>query len=143
MSAHQSDAQLQSQHLAGPLSEGVRQTEVIPPRQEDRYRDFVENAEDVILTCAPNGVITSVNRAFEKLFGYPREALIGQSYHLLSTPTSLPQWQDRLRLVSMGERVSIFWETEAQHQSGHLMYVECRTGFIYLEAAGLSRLRYG
>jgi diguanylate cyclase (GGDEF)-like protein/PAS domain S-box-containing protein len=39
-------------------------------RREQRYRELIENAADVVYTCAPDGRITSLNRAGERLTGY-------------------------------------------------------------------------
>jgi two-component system, cell cycle sensor histidine kinase and response regulator CckA len=46
---------------------------------EERYRELVENADDLIATVDLDERITSVNAAFERLVGYPRDALVGQS----------------------------------------------------------------
>ncbi|ETX00534.1 MAG: hypothetical protein ETSY1_10825 [Candidatus Entotheonella factor] len=108
-----------------------REVEQALKASELRYRNLFEHANDAMATCGLDGALLSVNRAFEKLFGYPREDLIGQSYLLLATPASLPQWQDRLRRVLKGERPSRLWETEALHKSGRLMFVEFRSGYMY------------
>ncbi len=108
-----------------------REAEQALKASELRYRNLFEHANDAMATCGLDGVFLSVNRAFEKLFGYPREALLGQSYEIIATPESLPHWQERRRRVLMGERLVRFWETEAQHKSGRRMFVEFRAGFIY------------
>lgn len=46
---------------------------------DERYRDLVENAPDAIFSMAPDGWITSVNRAAEALTGYGREELVGMA----------------------------------------------------------------
>jgi hypothetical protein len=65
---------LQSQNLTGLPSAGARQIEVMPPGQDDRYRDLVEHAEDVILTCAPDGVMT-----IARYLGPPRSGACPQN----------------------------------------------------------------
>ena len=45
---------------------------------EERYRELVENADDLIATIDLDERITSVNAAFEHVVGYPRDELVGQ-----------------------------------------------------------------
>ncbi len=107
-----------------------RQAEQDLRASELRYRNLFEHSNDAMATCGLDGVFFSVNQAFEKLFGHTRDALIGKSYSIVATPASLAQWDERSRRSLMGERLSRIWETEAQHKSGRLMYIECRTSFI-------------
>lgn len=51
----------------------------------DDYRDLFENASDIIYTLDLNGVLTSINKAAERITGYTREEAIG---------TSIFQWLD-------------------------------------------------
>lgn len=114
-----------------------REAEQALRTSELRYRNLFEHASDAMATYGVDGRFASVNRAFEKLFGYPRDALIGQSYRILATPTSLPQWEELHRRALVGERVPRFLETEAQHKSGRLMFVECRSSLIHDSAGRL------
>jgi PAS domain S-box-containing protein len=50
---------------------------------EARLRAIVETAADGIITINQGGVIESVNPEVERLFGYPRDELIGQDIRLL------------------------------------------------------------
>ncbi len=52
---------------------------------ENDYRDLFENASDIIYTHDLNGVLTSVNKAAERITGYTREETLG---------TSVVQWLD-------------------------------------------------
>ncbi|HQN20519.1 MAG TPA: response regulator, partial [Syntrophobacteraceae bacterium] len=47
---------------------------------EERYRDLVENINDVVFSVDINGRITFVSPVVETLFGYRPEEIIGQSY---------------------------------------------------------------
>ncbi len=112
-----------------------RQAEQALRASELRYRNLFEHSNDAMATLGLDGVFLSVNRAFEVLFGHSREALMGTSYDIVATPTSLPQWEERTQRTLAGEQAPRIWETEARHKSGRTMMIECRTGFVY-DSAG-------
>ncbi len=49
---------------------------------EQRYRNLVETAPDVIYTLAPDGTVTSLNPVFERITGWPQSAVVGQTIYL-------------------------------------------------------------
>lgn len=53
---------------------------------EERNRDLVENAHDVIFTTDAHGLFTSLNRAGERLLGYTRAELVGRPVTDLLAP---------------------------------------------------------
>jgi len=53
---------------------------------EDRYRDLVENSGDFIWIHDLEGKLISVNKAAEKLIGFPQEELIGRNIRELIDP---------------------------------------------------------
>ncbi len=61
-----------------------------------RFRDLLEAAPDAILEVEQSGLITLLNVAAEKMFGYRREELLGQQVEVL-VPAPLRQrhTQDR------------------------------------------------
>ena len=59
---------------------------------ERRYRELFENANDMVFTLDLDGRITAINRAGERITGYPREELLGRPASELLAPGSEP-WQ--------------------------------------------------
>ena len=53
---------------------------------DERYRVLAETAPDAIVTIDETGVILTVNPATEQIFGWPPDALVGQSLTMLMPP---------------------------------------------------------
>ncbi|MBI5473795.1 MAG: PAS domain S-box protein [Ignavibacteriae bacterium] len=71
------------------VSERVKAVAAIR-ESEARYRDVVDTARDAIFTMSRDAVITSLNPAFERLTGFPREQWIGRSFTNLLHADDLP-----------------------------------------------------
>src|SRR5215467_13668459 len=52
-------------------------------KADDKFRGLLEAAPDAMIICSRDGKIVLVNAQAEKLFGYPREELLGKSVDLL------------------------------------------------------------
>jgi len=52
---------------------------------EEKYRAIIETAPDGIVTADLKGIITTCNRAFADLTGYPKEELMGKQFTKLPT----------------------------------------------------------
>jgi len=70
---------------------------------EGRYRNVIETAPVVIYTLSVDGTITSLNPAFEKITGWPREKWIGKSFTPLVHPDDLPLATETFQKVLKGE----------------------------------------
>ena len=75
---------------------------------EERYRDLVENARDLIFILAPDGTFTSVNRVVELISGRLRAEWIGKAFAPLVHPDDLPLAGDTVRRAFNGEPVEPF-----------------------------------
>ncbi|WP_421569681.1 response regulator [Stenotrophomonas sp. PD6] len=92
------------------------------------FRSIIESAPDGLLVADADGVILLANEQVEHLFGYPREALIGQKVEML-LPLQHRDGHVQLREafvaeggtrpMAMGNR-----ELHGRHQSGALFPVE-------------------
>ncbi|HEY0978184.1 MAG TPA: PAS domain S-box protein [Flavobacteriales bacterium] len=76
---------------------------------------IVESSEDAILTRDLDGVITSWNKAAERIFGYTAEEIVGKPNHLLYPPDSKAEEERLLDHVRRGVRVDHF-ETVRLHK---------------------------
>ena len=82
---------------------------------EVKFRAFLESAPDAIVIADGKGRIVLVNAETERLFGYPREELIGQTVELLiperfrgKHPHQRQTYTAHPRTRSMGEGLDLF-----------------------------------
>ncbi len=97
---------------------------------EERYRDLVENAHDIIYSHDLEGNYTSVNKAGELITGYSREEAL--KLNLLDTvaPEHVAKSKDMLRRKLAGERVTAY-EMEILAKDGRRVTVEANTKLVY------------
>lgn len=74
-----------------------REAEARCAASEQRYRDLVENLDDVVYTVDPSGVITFVNSAVKRLFGYEPDELLGTPYTAFVHPDDVDAITDAFR----------------------------------------------
>ncbi len=53
---------------------------------EERYRELFENAYDIVYTHDLDGTITSINKAAERILGYPRAEALRMNFHQFVAP---------------------------------------------------------
>lgn len=70
---------------------------------EERYRSLVENAQEIIMTLAPDGAVTSTNPAFETVLGWPGAAWLGKLIDSLVHPADLATAEDHIARSARGE----------------------------------------
>jgi PAS domain S-box-containing protein len=82
-------------------------TEAALRDSEERFRNVVEGARDVIFTLSKEGAITSLNQAFEKITQWTRKSWIGRPFGELLHPEDLPLAMDIFRhIVETGESLT-------------------------------------
>ena len=75
---------------------------------EQRYRNLVENAPDVIFTLSPDGTITSLNPAFETITGWPRSDWLYKQFASILHPDDLSQGLEFFQRFLKWERIAPF-----------------------------------
>lgn len=99
-------------------------------KSDERYRDLVENARDIIYTHDLHGNYTSTNRAGEEITGYTRE----ESLKLNLLQTLAPEYCEKaLRMVKgklAGEQETVY-DLEIIAKDGHRIAVEVNSRLIF------------
>jgi PAS domain S-box-containing protein len=102
--------------------------DVTDRRQAEATRQLlasiVENSEDAIISKDMNGVVTSWNKAAERIFGYSREEILGQSIFVLS-PSGIDDMPKMLEGIQNGEQID-HYETVRRTKDGSLIHVSLR-----------------
>jgi PAS domain S-box-containing protein len=86
------------------------------------FAAIVESSDDAILTKDLNGIITSWNRAAERLFGYTADEAIGKSITMLIPPDRQDEEPLILTRIRAGERVE-HYETVRRRKDGSLVEI--------------------
>jgi len=124
-----------STHFAAPHTMGERESRLLDllARQAADYLErkrtgeglallaaIVENSDDAIITKNLDGLITSWNKAAERIFGYTAEETVGQHISLLIPPERLDEEPGILARLRQGERIEHF-ETVRRRKDGTLL----------------------
>ena len=80
---HDRDGALQGVFAAARDITDRKQVDATLRASEEQFRGLLEAAPDAMVIVDPQGHITLVNRQTERLFGYPREELLGQPIETL------------------------------------------------------------
>lgn len=98
-------------------------------QSEERYRELFENSKDALYLHDMSGRYTSVNRAAERLSGYPREELVGRHFSDLVPAEYANHVREQLckKLETSGETT---YEVEMITKSGRRIPVEVSSRLI-------------
>jgi two-component system, cell cycle sensor histidine kinase and response regulator CckA len=109
--------------------EGRKEIEEALRESEEKYRDLVENINDVIFTVDINGIATYVSPTIESLIGYRPEELLGRAFTELLHEEDLPQVKKRFNAVLSGKIEP--HEYRAQKKTGGYCWLQASSRAIY------------
>lgn len=95
---------------------------LVPPAAELLLHAIVESSDDAILSKNLDGIVTSWNSSAERIFGYTREEMVGQSITLLLPADRFAEEASILEHLRRGERVDHF-ESVRRRKDGRLIDV--------------------
>ena len=97
---------------------------------EERYRELVENARDIIYQHDLKGNYTSINKAGQQLTGYSLAETLELNLKDTVAPEYLDKAREMLRLKLAGETVTAY-ELEILTKNGSRTPVEANTRLVY------------
>ena len=95
---------------------------------------IVDSSDDAIVSKDLNGIVTSWNRAAQKMFGWTADEMIGQSIRRIIPQDRMHEEDNVLASIRRGELVDHF-ETERHHKDGTLVTISLTVSPIR-DAAG-------
>lgn len=102
---------------------GFKEAHATLQESEQRLRHFVEIVPDVIFTLAPDGTVTSLNPAFERITGWSREEWLGKPFAPYIHPEDLPLAQTIFQWIFKKQVVPLF-ELRVRSKSGDYLIKE-------------------
>lgn len=99
-------------------------------RSEERYRDLVENALDIIYTQDLEGNYTSVNRAAERITGYTREEALRLNAADIVAPEYLEKGRQMISAKLAGDKETVY-DLELITKDGRRVALEINSRLIY------------
>lgn len=104
----------------GP-AQAVSATEL--SEREELCRQLIECSQDCIFSLARDGTISSLNPAFEKITGWPREAWIGRPYQAIVHPEDAAAAAQTFEVLLRGEIPPVL-DVRCLAKSGAYVFVE-------------------
>jgi len=100
-------------------------------RSEERYRELVDNANDIIYTTDLEGRYTSLNRSGERVSGYTLEEAQGMSWKEIIAPEYFPLVSEMLLRKLATQDLVTFYEIEIIAKDGRRIPLEVNSQLIY------------
>jgi PAS domain S-box-containing protein len=104
------------------------------------YHDLVETAQDLIWQCDAEGRYTYLNPAWETVFGYPVEEMLGQPFTQFQSPDYAAQDRELFRQLLTGKTVAGH-ETIHRGKDGHEIHLVFNAKAIWNAAGAIYGVR--
>lgn len=99
-------------------------------RYKQNLAAIVESSDDAIISKTLEGIVTSWNKAAEKIFGYTAEEMVGQPMLKIFPPDRVEEEMHILSKLKSGEKVDHF-QTIRLHKSGRQIHISVTVSPIY------------
>ena len=98
-------------------------------RSEERYRDMVENARDIIYSHDLMGNYTSVNKAVEQITGYTREEALKRNFEQTVAPEYVETARKMIAAKLAGQKETVY-DLEIMAKNGQRVTLEVNTRLV-------------
>jgi len=105
------------------ILEERERAEAAVKESEERYREMVENANDIVFTLDLEGNVTSVNKAVESITGHTQTELLGMNMSEFLTPRSTQRARSMTERKLAGEERTNY-EVDVHAKDGRLFTLE-------------------
>jgi len=126
------------QSVADVISQGIerKRAERDLRESEERYRDLVENAHDIIYSHDLDGNYTSMNKAGAAITGYTVQEALKLNLSKTVAPEYLSSAKEMLTRKLAGDRVTAY-EMEIIAKDGRRITVEANTKLVYRDGVAV------
>jgi PAS domain S-box-containing protein len=97
---------------------------------------IVDSSDDAIISKTLDGVITTWNKAAERIYGYQADEMIGHSISLLISPDRASEMTELLDRIRLGERID-HYETTRRRKDGATIAISLTVSPIHDAAGGV------
>ncbi|WP_207515161.1 PAS domain-containing sensor histidine kinase [Longitalea luteola] len=83
----------------------------------------IDTMEDSVVTVNLHGIVTSWNKAAERLYGYPAKEIIGRSLLMVTFPNDFSDLLQKIEAIRQGKPI-VLYDTYRIHKGGHYIHLE-------------------